>query len=220
MLVTPETIKPINRPAFIAFEGINGCGKTTLHRAISERLRAEGRTVIDTREPGGTPLGKEIRKLLLEWDGEQKSDLAELLLFAADRAEHVNKVIAPSLASGSWVLCDRYIYSTLAFQGHGRRIKRQWLEQANQLATQGLIPDLVILLDLEPRVALSRIATRADNGRDNFEGEELSFHTRIRDGFIELANTSSAPFLKLDATLAPAQLAQLAAAGIARLAVA
>jgi dTMP kinase len=198
-------------PAFIAFEGINGCGKTTLHKLLSARLAASGLAVCDTREPGGTPLGVEIRKLLLDWNGEKKSSRAELLLFAADRAEHVDKVIRPNLARGTWVLTDRFIYSTLTFQGHGRGIDRTLLDQANALAIQGTVPDLVILLDLPPEEAFKRIASRNSTARDAFEDEELAFHTRIREGFLECATQSTVPFLVLDATKSPEQLCAEAA---------
>jgi dTMP kinase len=208
MKVDPKSFRLGKSPAFIAFEGINGCGKTTLHRKVSSHLRSQSIRAVDTREPGGTPLGIEIRKLLLEWPGDKKADRAELLLFAADRAEHVDKLIKPSLEAGSWVLCDRYIYSTITFQGHGRGIRREWLDQANALATEGLEPDLVILLDLDPSVALHRIANRSGNGRDSFEDEHLEFHTRIRNGFLECAEQSSAPFLVLDATESPETLTQ------------
>ena len=198
-------------PAFIAFEGINGCGKTTLHKRLSAKLVASGHSVCDTREPGGTPLGIEIRKLLLEWSGEKKSSRAELLLFAADRAEHVDKVIRPNLSRGTWVLTDRFIYSTITFQGHGRGIDRQLLDQANTLAIQGTVPDLVILLDLVPEEAFKRIASRNSSSRDSFEEEELAFHTRIRDGFLECAKESPVPFLVLDATQTPEELCAEAA---------
>jgi dTMP kinase len=195
-------------PCFIAFEGTNGCGKTTLHRLVSNYLKEKGVKLTDTREPGGTELGKEIRKLVLEWPGEKKSDRAELLLFAADRAEHVDKVITPSLANGISVLCDRYLYSTITFQGHGRGIRRDWIDQANNLATQGLVPDLVVLLDLDPLIALKRIAARVNNGQDNFEDEKIEFHNRIRHGFLECADTLPVPFLVLDASASPDELFQ------------
>ena len=145
---------------------------------------------------------------MLEWEREKKSTRAELLLFAADRAEHIDKVIIPNIRDGSWVLCDRFIYSTVTFQGHGRGINREWIDQANYLATLGLTPDLVVLLDLDPTVALQRIANRTGNGRDNFEDEEIDFHRRIRSGFLECAEKSSTPFLVLDATLHPDELAK------------
>ncbi len=211
MRVDPITYRLSNVSApFITFEGINGCGKTTLHRSMSERLRKAGCLVCDTREPGGTPLGVELRKLLLEWKGEKKSDRAELLLFAADRAEHIDKVVRPALMAGKWVLCDRFLHSTVTFQGHGRGIRRDWIDRANDLAVQGTFPDLVILLDLDPAEALSRVAARTGNGKDAFEDEKLSFHSRIRDGFLECADTSPIPFLVLDATKSPDELVKIA----------
>jgi dTMP kinase len=199
-------------PTFLAFEGINGCGKSTLLSRIQARLSARGEKVVSTREPGGTALGVELRRLLLDWKGEKKSDRAELLLFAADRAEHVEKVIRPGLASGSWVLSDRFIHSTIAFQCHGRGLRRDWTEEANALAIQNTRPSLVILLDLDPVVAAERLRKRGDAARDAFEEEAMSFHRRIREGFLECARSESTPFLVLDATQTPAELEQQAAA--------
>ena len=175
-------------------------------RSVAARLRALSRHVVETREPGGTPLGEEIRKLLLEWPGEKKSERTELLLFAAARAEHVDKVIRPALHGGSWVLCDRFLHSSVAFQGYGRGINLDLVEQANSFAVQGTLPDLVVLIDLDPRTALRRIATRTNGDADAFESEELEFHERIRQGFLECANSSPAPFLVLDGSLEPAAL--------------
>jgi dTMP kinase len=206
MRVNHENFLLTKRPAFIAFEGINGCGKTTLHHLVSQHLLACGVPLVDTREPGGTELGQEIRKLVLDWSGEKKSPSSELLLFAADRAEHVDKVIAPALKNKQTVLCDRYIYSTITFQGHGRGLDRGMIDQANLLASGGLTPDLVILLDLDPALALERIARRSGNGRDSFEDEEIDFHSRIRRGFLECADTLPAQFLVLDASASPDQL--------------
>jgi dTMP kinase len=206
MRVNTQSFSLAKTPAFIAFEGINGCGKTTLHRMVSEHLRTHGLAVTDTREPGGTELGAEIRKLVLEWRGEKKSPRAELLLFAADRAEHVDKVITPALQDGRHVLCDRYIYSTITFQGHGRGVDRTLLNAANEIAIQGVVPDLVILLDLDPAEALKRMTSRIGNGKDSFEDEELEFHARIRRGFLECADTFPVPFLVLDAQATPHEL--------------
>jgi dTMP kinase len=210
MLVT-TTFKLSLAPSFIAFEGINGCGKTTLHKLLSAKLQESGKMVCNTREPGGTPLGQELRKLLLDWQGEPKSHRAELLMFAADRAEHVDKVIRPHLAKGSWVLTDRFIYSTITFQGHGRGIDRALIDEANKLAVQGTLPQLVILLDLSPEEAFKRIASRNSQARDSFEDEELAFHKRIREGFLECARESEVPFLVLDATKTPEELCAEAA---------
>lgn len=177
---------------------------------LEERARKGGRPqeIVTTREPGGTPLGIELRKLLLAWNGEKKSDLAELLLFAADRAEHTEKVIKPARARGATVLSDRTCFSTITFQGHGRGVPRTWIDQANALAMQGVLPDLVVLLDLDPRIALARVATRTGNGADAFEDEALAFHERIRNGFLECAERSEVPFLVLDATKTPDELLQ------------
>jgi dTMP kinase len=210
MLVSSD-FKLTKSPAFVAFEGINGCGKTTLHRLLSEKLKTAGHGVCDTREPGGTRLGHQLRKLLLEWEGEAKSYRSELLLFAADRAEHVDKVIRPNLAAGRWVLTDRFIYSTITFQGYGRGLDRTFIDAANNLAVEGTLPDLVILLDLSPEEAFKRIAQRASTAHDAFEDEALAFHTRIREGFLECARESSVPFLVLDATQTPEELCARAA---------
>ena len=207
---------PRSTGCFIAFEGINGCGKTTLmrrmHVELESRLRCQvgdepgAAEILETREPGGTRLGIELRKLLLAWEGEKKSELAELLLFAADRAEHTEKVIKPALQRGTVVLSDRTFFSTITFQGHGRGVPRPWIDQANALAMQGVVPDLVVLLDLDPRIAMSRVAARTGNGVDLFEEEALAFHERIRAGFLECAEQSEIPFLVLDATHTPDEL--------------
>jgi len=210
-MLIPKDFKLPSTPSFIAFEGINGCGKTTLHKLLSARLKESGKIVCDTREPGGTPLGHELRKLLLDWKGEPKSHRCELLMFAADRAEHVDKVIRPNLAQGSWVLTDRFIYSTITFQGHGRGIDRALIDDANTLAVQGMLPHLVILLDLSPEEACKRIAARNSHARDAFEDEELAFHNRIRQGFLQCARESEVPFLILDATKTPEELCAEAA---------
>jgi dTMP kinase len=207
MRVHPDLFKLQKLPAFIVLEGINGCGKTTLHRNLSAHLTTLNLMHTNTREPGGTALGLELRRLTLEWSQERKSDIAELLLFAADRAEHVEKVINPALNSGISVLCDRYLYSTISFQGYGRGLDRSLIDAANSLATKrAKHPDLVVLLDLDPKVALARIAARSGNGRDRFEDEELDFHARIRQGFIECADSSEVPFLVLDANVSPERL--------------
>ncbi len=175
-------------------------------RTLAAELRQRSQSVVETREPGGTPLGEEIRKLLLEWPGEKKSERTELLLFAAARAEHVDKVIRPALSAGSWVLCDRFLHSSVAFQGYGRGISLDLIDQANNFAVQGTLPDLVFLLDIDPRTALRRIASRKDGGVDSFEAEELGFHERIRHGFLTCADSSGVPFVVLDGSLSPGEL--------------
>lgn len=206
MIIDPSTFT-LNTPApFIVFEGINGCGKTTLLTKLERSLAEHNIPHRTTREPGGTPLGTEIRKLLLEWEGEPKDPRTELLLFAADRAEHMEKVARPAKREGQWLLCDRFIYSTIAFQGYGRGLSRTLIDEANNLAIGDTTPDLVILLDIDPTVAAKRMANRSDNGRDSFEDEALAFHRRIRDGFLEIASSLSTPFMVLDAELTPEEL--------------
>lgn len=206
MIIEPSQSKLLSHAPFIVFEGINGCGKTTLIRNLASHLTATNVSHITTREPGGSPLGTEIRKLLLEWDGAAKSVRSELLLFAADRAEHIEKIIVPAQQADKWVLCDRFIYSTIAFQGYGRGLSRSLIDQANELAIGNTLPDVVVLLDIDPRIAAERMASRTDNGQDNFEREALAFHTRIRNGFLELAETSPAPFIVLKAENSPEEL--------------
>lgn len=199
MIIDPSTFTlPRSTQLFVAFEGINGCGKSTLLTNVARTLEGMQHQVTTTREPGGTPLGVEIRSLLLDWRGEKKSPLAELLLFAADRAEHGEKVIRPALLKGHKVLCDRYLYSTLAFQGYGRGLPREWIDTANTLATQGLAPELVILMDLDPKEGLRRAKSRAASDRDSFEEEEVAFHQRIREGFLDMAQNLPVPFLVLN----------------------
>jgi dTMP kinase len=198
MRIDPSTFTLAAKPSFIAFEGINGCGKSTLLNNLANMLCNAGNKVVKTREPGGTPLGLELRKLLLNWNGEKKTARSELLLFGADRAEHCDKVIIPGIEGGSWVLCDRYLYSTIAFQGHGRGISREWIDSANSLATLNLKPDLVILMDVDPEEGLRRTKARKEQVKDSFEEEELAFHHRIRNGFLELAESDAVPFLVLN----------------------
>lgn len=206
MRIDPASFRFQRQSGFICFEGINGCGKTTLMRTFAARLRERSQSVVETREPGGTPLGEQIRKLLLEWPGEKKSERTELLLFAAARAEHVDKVIRPALAAGSWVLCDRFLHSSVAFQGFGRGISLNLIDQANDFAVQGTLPDLVVLIDIDPHTALRRIASRSNGGVDAFEAEELDFHERIRAGFLACADSSRVPFIVLDGSLSPDDL--------------
>jgi dTMP kinase len=160
--------------------------------------------VVLTREPGATVLGKSIRSLVLERKDEAPCERAELFLFAADRAQHVEKVIRPALAAGSWVISDRYFYSTTAFQGYGRQLDRAVIEQVNKLAVADTYPGLVLLLDLDPQTGLERARGRqagaAEKIHDAFEAEALEFHRRIREGFLEIAAQSSQPFAILDAS--------------------
>ncbi|MFS8897541.1 dTMP kinase [Synechococcus sp. R3-13] len=185
---------------FITLEGGEGVGKTTQQALLVERLRQEGYACLCTREPGGTALGKTLRELLLH--GDPFSPLAELLLYAADRAEHVSKVIAPALAAGQVVVCDRFTDSTLAYQGYGRGIDLDLIRQLNRWVTDGLQPDLTLWLDLPPEVGLAR-----SGSCDKLEQEHLEFHRRVYQGFQALAAAEPQRIVRIDAQGSPAEVA-------------
>jgi dTMP kinase len=202
-----DRLKPTQTTGFIVFEGINGAGKSTLIQSCTEYLKSLNREHICTREPGGTGLGKELRKLLLERPDIPRSEFAEMLLFSADRSQHLSEVILPALARNEIVLCDRYLYSTTAFQGYGRGIELRFIAHCHELATRGVQPDFVVLLDIEPALAMQRLGKRSSSEGDVFESEELAFHQRVRDGFLAQAHDATIPFLVLNAQEAPAKLA-------------
>ncbi len=206
MIVSPSAYSPKKVSGFIVLEGVNGAGKTTLQTRICDFLRKHQHMVVSTREPGSTTLGKSLRALVLEREGEAPCEMAELFLFAADRAQHVERVIRPALTAGSWVISDRYYYSTMAFQGYGRGINRDVVSRINGLAIAGVQPDLVILLDLDPQAGLSRTRRRESGSvraTDSFELENAEFHQRIRSGFLEIAEQTKEPFVVLDASQSP-----------------
>jgi dTMP kinase len=201
----------------IVFEGIEGCGKTTqlkyLHDWLTRstilqdlKTRCALAGVIATREPGGTPLGKSIRQLLLHEITDAPMDArTELLLYAADRAQHVAEGIVPALKAGYLVLCDRYIASTVAYQGYGRQLDLALIEQLNAIATQGLVSDLTIWLRLDAEQGLARLQQRGQ--ADRIERTGLAFHQRVQAGFEALAQTSPTPFVGFDGTLSEVSLA-------------
>jgi len=190
------------RGVFVTFEGGEGSGKSTQLVRLAARLRAEGRDVLETREPGGTPLAERIRALLLEVRGEadRPGSWSEAFLMEAARADLVMRVLRPALESGRIVLCDRYGDSTLAYQGGGRGLDASLLEVMNRAATGGLEPDLTLLFDLDPAAGLARRA--AAEGSDNrIDREPLDFHRRVRERYRELAAASPHRFVLLDAAL-------------------
>ena len=178
------------RAPLITFEGVEGAGKTTLAQHLADWLRAQGVPVRLTREPGGSPLGEHLRPLLLH---EPLDAWAELFLFLADRRQHTLQVILPALEQGAWVLCDRYADSTLVYQGYGRGLDIALIRRLNALATGDLTPDLTVLIDLPVEDALARA-----NAPNRFEAETLAFHTRIREGYLQLARAEPRRFLVLD----------------------
>ncbi|GAB2483992.1 dTMP kinase [Jatrophihabitans fulvus] len=181
---------------FVAFEGGEGVGKSTQLQAAADWLRAtHGREVVTTREPGGTPLGAHLRELVLAPDGDV-TPRAETLIYAADRAHHVDTVIAPALARGADVLTDRFVDSTLAYQGAGRGLG-EGARMVTTWATGGLVPHLTVLLDLDPRVGLRRAGERA--ALDRLESASAAFHAAVRTGFLELAAADPDRYVVLDA---------------------
>jgi dTMP kinase len=188
---------------FITFEGPEGAGKTTLIKALEAALTRAGTSVLATREPGAGSFGQRVRSLLL--DGDTLDPRAELFLFLADRAEHIANIVNPALATGHTVLCDRHIDSTVVYQGYGRGFEIDQLRDWNQFATGGRLPDLTLLLDLDPAVGLAR-GTKLDR----LDREPIEFHERIRAGFLAEANLFPDRIQVLDATLSTEELTQLA----------
>lgn len=186
---------------FITFEGIEGSGKSTQLQRVAAFLRERGRTVITTKEPGGTQIADRIRAILL--DSKNLIDpIAEVLLFAASRRQNTMEIIRPAADRGDIVLCDRYTDSTLAYQGFGRLINLDQLRTLNRWATGDLHPDLTLIFDLPENVGLTRAMQRnsnatADEGR--FEAEDVRFHRRVREGYLALANENTTRYAVIDA---------------------
>jgi dTMP kinase len=213
--VRNEPLPPVGEPAhlngnapagspgrLIAFEGGEGSGKTTQARLVAIWLRELGYDVVTTHEPGATKIGMRLRALLLDTSHTGMSPHAEALMYAADRAEHVASVIAPALARGAIVITDRYVDSSLAYQGAGRDLPVDEIARFNRWATGGRMPDLTILLDMDPMAGLSRRARSADR----LEAEPADFHLRVRAGFQALARAEPARYLVLDADRPPAEI--------------
>jgi len=180
---------------FIVFEGGEGSGKSTQAKALRRRLLRRGYPVVLTREPGGTPIGNRLRRWVL-W-GEGLTPQTELLFILAARSQLVAEVIRPALKRGGTVICDRYFYSTLAYQGYGRGMDLGLLQSLNGLVTGGVAPDLVVFLDMDTEEGLERKA----GDRDRFEREDMSFHRRVREGYLKMAAAEPERWLVVDASL-------------------
>ena len=189
----------MSRGLFVALEGGEGAGKSTQVDLLQRWLTGLGREVVVTREPGGTPLGRRLRELLLDPSTGALAARTEALLYAADRAEHVHDVIRPALRAGAVVLTDRYIDSSIAYQGAGRSLDPADIAKLSAWATEDLLPDLTVVLDIDPQVGLRRF----DAPLDRLEAEPLSFHVAVRNGFLALAEQHAARYLVVDATLDP-----------------
>ena len=196
---------------FVTIEGPEGSGKSTQARLLAERLIAEGRDVVLTREPGGTPTGEAIRAILQhDAAGEPIAPECEVLLFEACRAQLVAQAILPAIERGACVICDRFFDSTTAYQGYGRGLNILLIQAVNEFAARNMRPDLTLLLDLDPAAGLARAGTRNARERrehDRIEREEIAFHERVRSGYLALAASEPDRFRLIDAARDPESVA-------------
>jgi len=190
---------------FITLEGIEGCGKTTQINYLNSFFENRGRPCMVTREPGGTAIGKKIRSILLNPSSKDMVAKAELLLYMADRAQHIASLVKPCLAAGKVVLCDRYFDATVVYQGFARGLDTRFICELHRLILEDFKPDVTLLLDLSPRIGLARAWKQLDNGarsstESRFEEETLSFHEKVRAGYLELARLEPERFRIIDAS--------------------
>lgn len=202
------------RPAgrFITLEGGEGAGKSTLARHLEARAAALGLRVTLTREPGGSPKAEAIREVILSGQVKPHGPFVEALMFSAARIDHIDRLIKPALARGDWVICDRFIDSTRAYQGALGRIDPLLLAELEAVTIDGLLPDLTLILDLDPAIGLARAARRRAPGEatDRFEGEALAFHSTLRQTYLAIAEAEPSRCIVLDAAQPPAVLAEAA----------
>lgn len=187
---------------FITFEGGEGAGKTTQIKLLADELKAQGIDPVITREPGGAPAAEVIRSLLVEGEVERWQPMTEALLNYAARLEHVKETIQPALASGRWVVCDRFADSTIAYQGFGHDLGREKIEKLHELVMGGLAPDLTVILDLPVDEGLNRAGSRGGK-EDRYERMGKDFHQRLRDGFLDIARRNPERCAVIDATHSP-----------------
>ncbi|HUU65177.1 MAG TPA: dTMP kinase [Dehalococcoidales bacterium] len=190
---------------FITFEGGEGCGKSTQSRLLRKKLEQQNIPVVLTHEPGGTALGNELRKTLKRKRDSSISPQAELFLLAASRAQLVAELIRPALEEGKVVICDRFTHSTMVYQGYGRGLDFTAITMVNNMATRYLNPDLIILLDISPEQGLAR----KQSLKDRFELEDLSFHHRVREGYLKMAAAEPDCWLLIDASLPEGKIAEI-----------
>ncbi len=193
---------------FITLEGIEGSGKTTQIIAIKNYLEMAGYEVVVTREPGATPIGQRIRSIVLDPESRGMVPLCELLLYGADRAQHLSQVVAPALGAGKVVVCDRFADATRVYQGWARGLDMALIDAIHGMVVGELTPDLTVLFDLEPEIGLSRTSKALENGQrqdreSRFEKEALAFHTAVRSGYLALAEKEKQRFLVVDASGKP-----------------
>lgn len=183
---------------FIALEGGEGAGKSTQSRLLAEALRTRGLDVVVSREPGGTPGAEQIRSLVLSLEGEGWHPRAEALLFAAARADHVERLIRPALAAGKWVVCDRFLDSSRAYQGGGGGLSDDDILTLHRIGSGGLLPDLTLLLEVAPEIAAERLAARDPDGADRIGGRDAAYHAKVAAAFARFAEAEPARFARID----------------------
>jgi len=193
---------------FITFEGIEGTGKSTQIHNVKEYFESRGKEVFLTLEPGGSRVGQELRKMLLHVENKDLTPITELFLYLADRAQHIAQVIRPKLEAGQVVLCDRFADSTIVYQGFGRGLDIETLKQLNEVAVDGLWPDLTVVLDIDPETGLKRATQRnikdgKAEAEGRFEAEHISFHKRIREGYLTWAANNRDRIKVADASSTP-----------------
>ncbi len=195
----------LERELFITFEGIEGCGKSTQAKRLVDRLGDVAVPLIFTLEPGGTRIGRDIRHILLDSRNQDLSPLAELLLYAADRAQHVSEVIRPAIENGKWVVCDRFLDATTVYQGYARGQEIALIKTLNEKASSGILPDVTFLLDCPVEVGLERALKRdralLREGQGRFENEGRDFHAAVRQGYLSLATQDHKRFVVVDGAL-------------------
>lgn len=215
--VEPNRINVLPRGMFISFEGGEGAGKSTQIRLLAERLREEGREVVVTREPGGSPGAEAVRHVLLSGAAEPFGPPLEAILFAAARLDHVEQVIRPALARGAVVLCDRFVDSSRVYQGVTGGLEPEFMDALERVTVGGTMPDLTVILDISPEEGLKRAAERRGEGSpDRFEKETLQVHRRRRRAFLDIAKREADRCVVLDALLPPEDVAQAVARAVDR----
>ncbi len=188
----------MTRGKFIAFEGGEGAGKSTQARLLAAALEQRGLPSVITREPGGTPGAEAIRALLLGTEGEGWNPRAEALLFAAARSDHVERLIQPAVAAGKWVICDRFVDSSRAYQGGGSGLSDAEVLELHRIGSGGLLPDLTLLIEVSPEVARQRTAARDVDGADRIGGRDEAYHAKVAAAFARFAEAEPARFARID----------------------
>jgi len=194
---------------FIALEGGEGAGKSTQARLLAEALRERGLEVVTTREPGGTPGAEAIRELLLHGDGDGWNPRAEALLFAAARSDHVEKLIRPAVERGAWVVCDRFLDSSRAYQGGGGGLSDADIRELHRIGSGGLLPDLTVLIEVSPSVASARLSLRDTEGTDRIGSRDTAYHARVAAAFAAFAEAETARFARIDGDGSPQDTHQM-----------